>query len=445
LIDSGLEEAESLMKFSVDSRFDSLTATCSGGKWAETALTSERPILLAWSKLLFELVCPGRIPMKDWKSKIGAVLGKVDELSDTVRARLKRFSRFDSDLKIIPYVGFGNAGKLIISGRVVNNESIASAQVDDSPLENLFRLYKRLETDEVPGAHVRARYRDLETDAVADEEGYFSIQMEVSSSHSSDVWRDVELELLHPQTKNSDSVTATGRALVPPGSARFGIISDIDDTIIQTNVVNKLRMVLTVALTNERTRLPFEGVAGLYQALQRGSTGNDHNPIFYVSSSPWNLYEPLVEFLDIHGIPLGPLFLRDYGDHTVVSATQHQGHKIDKIETVLNLYPELQFLLIGDSGEQDPEIYAEAVRRFPTRIRVIYIRNVDPRPERLAAIERLVGEVRNTGCQLVLVPDSESAATHAAGEGLLLVEALSGVRAQRLSDEQSTNQKAVAE
>ena len=65
-------------------------------------------------------------------------------------------------------------------------------------------------------------------------------------------------------------------------------------------------------LHNAHTRLPFEGVAGFYQALQRGRDGEAYNPVFYVSNSPWNLYDLLEDFLDVHGIPRGPLLLRDW-------------------------------------------------------------------------------------------------------------------------------------
>jgi len=122
------------------------------------------------------------------------------------------------------------------------------------------------------------------------------------------------VELLDSPSPKEDPVRASARVLVPSASARFGIISDIDDTVISTHVSNKLKMVLTVILSNEHTRKPFEGVAGLYRALQRGMTGED-NPIFYVSNSAWNLYTLLLEFLNLQNIPLGPLLLRDFGDH----------------------------------------------------------------------------------------------------------------------------------
>jgi phosphatidate phosphatase APP1 len=251
------------------------------------------------------------------------------------------------------------------------------------------------------------------------------------------LWHEVALELLDPPPRTGQPVRATGRVLVPPATARFGVISDIDDTVVQTNVTNKLRMVLTIALLNARTRLPFEGVAGFYQALQRGAGGAENNPIFYVSSSPWNLYDLLLEFFEIHGLPLGPLFLRDLSLRAALAPRRHRTHKLAQIEPILQLYPHLPFVLIGDSGEQDPEIYREVVQKYPDRIRVIYIRDVTHDPARLAAIDALVAEVRPTGCQLVLAPDSAFAAAHAAAEGLIATGALPAVREEKARDAQA--------
>ena len=108
-----------------------------------------------------------------------------------------------------------------------------------------------------------------------------------------------------------------------------------------------------------------------------------------------------------------------------------KNHKTEAIESVLRTYPKLEFILIGDSGERDPEIYSDIVQRFPDRIRAIYIRSVNPDPSRLNAVEKLIEEVAPTGCQLVLAPDSEFAAAHAAAEGLIPVAALADVRADK--------------
>jgi phosphatidate phosphatase APP1 len=133
--------------------------------------------------------------------------------------------------------------------------------------------------------------------------------------------------------------------------------------------------------------------------------------------------------MELQAIPRGPLLLRDFG-----RSRNKADHKTRSIEAILQTYPELQFVLIGDSGEQDPETYSSLVRSYPKRIRVIYIRSVDPAAARIAAVARLAQEVAKTGCQLVLVPDSEFAAAHAAGEGLIPPAALEAVRREKNAD-----------
>ena len=222
---------------------------------------------------------------------------------------------------------------------------------------------------------------------------------------------------------------------MPAATARFGVISDIDDTVLWTNVTNKLNMALMLARSNAHTRKPFKGVAAFYRALNHGAGGNEDNPVFYVSSSPWHLFAPLVEFLRVQDIPVGPLLLRELGLREVFKLTSHGNHKLEKIELILGYYPDMQFVLIGDSGEQDPEIYAEVVRRHPTSVRVIYIRNVNPDPARIEAIDRLVEAVSATSVQLILAPDSAFAASHAAAEGLIHVDLLPSVRSDKKEDD----------
>lgn len=370
--------------------------------------------------------------MEKLKSGIRRTIGKVDELSDSLRYGFKRMRGFGSPLMIHPYLGFGTGEKIFLSGRVLEDTDITPSEDADTIWDNLIKMYKRFETDEVPYARLLAGFQGLRQETVADDEGYFRFEFNLDNHPGERIWQDVALELLYPKDKNKIRVSAVGKVMIPPATARFGVISDIDDTVVLSNVISKLKMVLTVVLLNERTRMPFKGVSAFYRALQQGSDGGENNPIFYVSKSPWNLYTLLIEFFKIHDIPLGPLLLRDFGDQLLFSK---DNHKITSIELILNLYPDMPFILVGDSGEQDPEIYAYIVNRYPARIRAIYIRSIDTDPVRTAAIDSLTEEVRKTGSQLILAPDTEYAAVHAAGEGMISTAALADIRAEKKVDE----------
>ena len=384
--------------------------------------------------------------MSEWKPKVAGWFETLDRFADQLKIRWRDFKGYDERLKISPYLGFGTPEKFYLRGRVIEEKNAVVAVETDNRRRNLHNFFRRFATDEVPHARVRAVYANIEAEIVADDEGYFHLEMQTATTGGFDGNAgEVHLELIAPRPKSGADVRAVGRVLVAPPTAKFGIISDLDDTVISTEVTSKLKMFVNTALRNEYTRTPFKGVAAFYKALQKGASGSENNPIFYVSSSPWNLYPLLSEFLRINRIPLGPLFLKDFGNHTIFNSGNHADHKIENIERILSVYPHLPFVLIGDSGEKDPEIYAEIVRQYPRSIRVIYIRNVNLDPQRVAAIDALIEQVKAHGCQLVLSPDTEFAAVHAAEENLIAAAELNNIRDERMEDEVSRTAQEIAD
>ena len=367
-----------------------------------------------------------------WKTKLQNIFERIDDFSDEVRYRLDRFDEPDDDIFILPFLGFGNHEKIFAKGRVLEKSDDDLANETDSRWRNLVRMFHLFETDEVPHARVKAVFGNLENEIKADREGYFDIELDTGERHETALWHELKLQLLEPSIENQ--AETTGQILIPPQTAKFGIISDIDDTVIKTNVTNKMKMLATTVLTNEHTRLPFEGVAEFYRALQAGRDGDENNPIFYVSSSPWNLYTLLIAVFNKRQIPLGPLFLKDFGTHTAFHASDHQTHKLENIRRVLDTYPHLPFILIGDDGEQDPKIYRRIVGEYPERIRVIYIRKVRENTGNEEEVLNLVREVRESGSQVIFAPDSEYAALHAAGENLIAARKLPEIHEEKMQD-----------
>ncbi len=359
--------------------------------------------------------------MMGWRRSVVTAGRAVEARFDLLKFRLKRRTGRLGPIEVLPYRGHGTSRNLFMKGRVLEGKGITRSSGSDSVGTNLRNMVRRFASDEIPFARVRARFAGHVLEAVADEEGFFDLCFElVASPDPGTTWHPVEVELLWPA--EGAGARAIGSALIPTG-ARFGVISDLDDTVVRSSVTNFSRMVRIAFLNNAHTRLPFEGVASFYRALQRGA-GREFNPIFYVSNGPWNLYDLLEDFLDVHELPAGPLFLRDWSPTTVRSPAEH---KLDIIRTLLAAYPTLPFVLIGDSGEKDPEIYRQAVRAHPGRIRAIYIREVTTKG-RDAAVHAIAREVRSLGAEMLLVPDTATAAEHAAQEGFIAPEALTDVR-----------------
>lgn len=339
-----------------------------------------------------------------------------------------------ADIQIVPYRSFGSARSLHVRGRVMRDRNITPASEHEDVWRNVVNAYKRLATDEIPGARISARFRGIVVNAESDHEGYFHFEIPVALDASHHGWYEVELRL--DQWKD-DLESAIAPVLVPSTEAEYGIISDLDDTVLETGATALTTMARTVFLHNAHTRIPFEGVSALYRALHRGNRGEELNPIFYVSSGPWNLYDLYADFLEFQNIPAGPIMLGDYGiDEGKFIHASHDEHKLNAVRGIVNSYPDLRFILVGDSGQRDPEIYSQIVREFPGRVIVVYIRDVTV-PERDRVILELKESLMAEGGEMVLVENSLGAAEDAVRRGLIPQERLGEVAEEKRHDEET--------
>ncbi len=309
---------------------------------------------------------------------------------------------------ILPYMGYGNASTFFVNGRVIRNIAIPKPNRDDRVWDNLRATYKRFEPDELANQAVTAEFRGQRHMVRSDREGYFRVNFKLNEPLQ-DPLAEVKLSLVdHPGDFK-------GFAMVPDPGAHFGVISDVDDTIVYSNAINKLDLALNTILNNAHTRNPFEGVPRKMQALAKGTLGHMLNPIFYVSNSPWNLYHLLTDFLYLNKIPAGPVMLRDFA----LEKDKFLGDKSHKRRAIANLlktYPHLKFILIGDSGEKDPEIYRDVVASAPDRILAVYIREVTDH-KREHQLKKIATNIRRYGVDMIVAKHSQCALTHARSKG----------------------------
>jgi phosphatidate phosphatase APP1 len=323
------------------------------------------------------------------------------------RRRLRRAgSRTPAHFRIEPYIGHGGPAGVVVRGRVLDNPLAGEAVEDESVRAAVRRTVRHFLTDELPGVPLRVTVGDASVDAVTDEEGYFLVRVPASPSSLSSPWT-TGVVALAGDYRGVTSAQGQVEVRVPADAARFGVVSDIDDTILQTGVQRVLRMVAQTFAGSALTRTPFPGAAELYRDLAAGV-----NPVFYVSSSPWNLHSFLLAFLRHRDFPIGPVLLRD-----LLGTAAGREQKHDRIREILDLHPDLRFVLIGDSGEHDPQIYADIVREHPDRVLAVYIREVrlDPGDGRVEEVT----DAWDSDVPFVLAADSDAVRRHAAGLGLL--------------------------
>ena len=325
----------------------------------------------------------------------------------------------DKPVSVANYIGFGRPDFLHLTGRVLRDKGIRRGE-RDGLLDNVVNNFKRFNSREINGAQVKVTWGNHEFERTTDSEGYFHVEHrcghddEVAGTHK--LWQEAEIEVLSIPGEDDPVNYVTHSDIVVPTEAEFGVISDIDDTILQTDVTSrfKLRTMMHTLLKNAGNRRTFGGVSDLYNALSLGPDEKGFNPFFYVSNSPWNLYDLLHDFLHLNHLPLGPILLRDFGLAAEDSLQNYRTHKADMVGKILSTYPDLPFILVGDSGEHDTDIYLEAARNNPGRILAIYIRDVE-HERRAQRIERLIEDVSDINVKLVA--SYEEAAEHAREQG----------------------------
>jgi phosphatidate phosphatase APP1 len=303
---------------------------------------------------------------------------------------------------------------------------------------NLRDSWRRFDSDPVGGVEVEVEFRGQKARALSDAEGYYTLRLPVGESRSPQLW-----EMASATLGGKGKVFLQPVQCVPQQAA-FGIISDIDDTILESKVTKWRTAVQLALLHNARTRKPLEGVAGLYQALQRGLGGHGPNPVFYVSASPWNLYDLLEDFLDLNDIPQGPLLLRDVDlDRISWSGASQARAKVEGMKLLIGRYPSLRWLLVGDSGQVDAQLYAELALEHPGRVLAVYIRDIDPEAESGYDhfVDTHIARLAGSGVAMLRVGDSNAIAAHARSLGLIDAGELPGVAREVRKDQARPEQK----
>ncbi len=270
-----------------------------------------------------------------------------------------RFQRTQSEDRIIDaYAGYATQEHLVLRGRVLTALRRDEPNETASKLTNLRQMVSLFLTDEVADVRVHAQGAE----AITDEEGYFTLLLPRPEQTG---WVDVEVHI------DQFEDTTTCSAFVPAASAKLMVVSDIDDTVLETGAYSLARNLWTSMTGNALTRRIYPDAISLISGL----AGQDENPVYYVSSSPWNLYRFLTQIFERNGLVRAPLFLRDLGlSETKFITEGHGDHKGGHIDMLLRVHDGLPAVLMGDTGQKDAAIYADMVEKHPGRIAVVVLR-----------------------------------------------------------------------
>ncbi len=177
------------------------------------------------------------------------------------------------------------------------------------------------------------------------------------------------------QLRTDDSPAVDAQVYVVDASARFGLLSDIDDTVMVTALPRPLLAAWNTFVLDEHARRPVAGMSVLYERLVRAHVGA---PVVYLSTGAWNVAPTLGRFLSRNLYPAGALLLTDWGPTHDRLFRSGREHKRDSLERLATEFPRMKWLLVGDDGQHDEELYGEFARTHSENVAAVCIRQLSP-------------------------------------------------------------------
>ncbi|HHV21481.1 MAG TPA: DUF2183 domain-containing protein [Propionibacterium sp.] len=315
--------------------------------------------------------------------------------------------------RIIPYVGYGSSKFIRVLARVVLSPPLADGEVrplsHDAPLNrrgwrNFFTAPLASGTCE---CHVEGQSYLLPTDR----NGYVDTRLPVRGLEPG--WHEVTL-------RSGDHEMQAPIMIVDPDQ-EFGLVSDIDDTVISTSLPRPLLAAWNTFVLHESARQEVPGMSELYRRL---IAEHPKAPVVYLSTGAWNTADTLTRFLKHHEFPDGALLLTDWGPTNSGWFRSGQEHKRINLRDLAIDFPKIQWILIGDDGQHDPSIYGEFAEAHPDRVRIIGLRQLTPGEQILSHGTLQSLEREEIADDLTVVPEVRAEDGH--GLAPLLMQAMRG-------------------
>ncbi|CAM3682260.1 App1 family protein [Flavobacterium gelidilacus] len=273
------------------------------------------------------------------------------------------------------YRGYANDQELIIMGHVFKPTNQTDYDFQKKNFKNARSIIKlfQLKTKSNEDVYLEINGKTIHSKTL--EDGYFKFCIPLKNKADFG-WIKYSVFIKH-----NEKVIKASSTYIRPTVGKFGFISDIDDTFLISHTRNPLKKIYVLLFKNVNNRKIYEDVVSHYKVLQTAGRADkeEENAFFYVSSSEWNLYGLITQFARIHDLPKAVLLLKNIKTSLTQLFFTGRGshnHKFDKIKHVLEFYPDLKYVLLGDDSQQDPKLYESICKIFPLHIKAVYIRQV---------------------------------------------------------------------
>jgi phosphatidate phosphatase APP1 len=271
------------------------------------------------------------------------------------------------------YRGYANEQELIVMGHVFKPTSTEDYNFQKKNLKNARSIIKLFRTKTHANADVYLEHNGEKIHTKTLEDGYFKFCVPLDQFEKYG-WIDYQVTIVY-----KDKIIAAKESYIRPHKGNLGIISDIDDTFLVSHSLNPFKKIYILLFRDIHRRKVFDDVVNHYQALSFAGRENkqEQNAFFYVSSSEWNLYRFIIKFTKIHQLPKAVLLLKDIKtsltDFFLTGRGSHN-HKFEKIKHILEFYPNLEYVLLGDDSQKDAYLYEAICKIFPVTVKAVYIR-----------------------------------------------------------------------
>lgn len=310
------------------------------------------------------------------------------------------------DLKI--YRSYANEQKIVVSGHLLKKEA-PQLYESGNRWRHALSVIQMFQVKTIPDATITFKFRDLNVTTKTMNDGRFRITIPYHFELTSG-WHTFKIHA----ARHNEEITGNGE-FVKPYPGEYGVISDIDDTFLVSHSGNILKKLYVMLTKNVNKRKVFKDAVAHYRLLNNlGRQDNDtNNAFFYVSSSEWNLYNFITRFTKIHEFPKAVLELKDIktgiADFLFSGGGNHH-HKFYKVKDLVEFYPELRFVLLGDDSQKDAFIYQDICNVFPLNISTVYIRQTGSHKK--ATVQKVLDNLQSLGIKVCYFKNSHEAMQH---------------------------------
>lgn len=296
-------------------------------------------------------------------------------------------------LNLTIYRGYANKDKVIVIGHVFKSRSPDKYDLAQSKIKHAWAVIRMFSIKTISNATVELQLYNHKYVTRTLHDGYFRFTIPYTDKMESG-WHEIAVSVTYRGVTKSEKGT-----FIKPHPGEYGIISDIDDTFLISHSRSFFKRIYVLLTKNIHKRKTYENTVQLYDRLDKAERKDrKKNILYYVSSSEWNLYHLIVNFMELHRFPKGILKLKSIKKNLfqfLAVRKQDHEHKFYKIKHILEFHPELKFILLGDDGQHDAQIYERICKIFSENIKAVYIRQTRSKPNK--GTENLLKNIQSMG------------------------------------------------